>query len=134
MDKLLTINYYLNTHPNPDFQYTKLTLLLIGLLLVLGIALKIYRIKFTKDAIVKKMIKSYPGKFFTFATILLLLLFVREAGIPFISMRLWWIILFIYIIYWTVKVSICFGKDYKKRTKQAHFFKNRKKYLPRKKK
>ncbi len=134
MDKLLTLKYYLNTHPNPDFQYTQLTLVLIGLLLILGIALKVYRTKFTKDPIVKKIIKRYPGKFFTFATILLFLLFVREAGVPFISMRIWWIILFIYIIYWTIKVSICFGKDYKKRSNQAKYKKIKNKYLPRKKK
>ncbi len=134
MDKFLTLNYYLNTRPNPDFQYTKFALILIALLFVLGIVLKIYRSKYVKEVVLKKMLKKYPSHFFTFGTILLFLLLSREAGIPFISMRLWWFVLFIYIIYWSLKVCFTFGKEYKHRTTQAKKQHTKNKYLPKRKK
>lgn len=133
MDKFLTLQYYFS-HPSADFQYTKLTVVLIVLLFLLGIALKIYRKKYVKEAILKKMLKRYPSRFFAFGTILLLLLLVREAGIPILSLRIWWFALLLYIIYWAVKVCLNFRKQYRYRLKQAKMFDSKSKYLPKKKK
>jgi hypothetical protein len=134
MDKFLTLNYYLNTRPDPDFQYTKFAVLLIALLFLLSIALKIYRKKYVKEAVLKKMMKRYPGRFFTFGSILLILLLAREAGIPFLSMRIWWFALFIYIIYWALKVCLTFRKEYRYRTRQTQTRHSKNKYLPKRKK
>lgn len=134
MEQLLTLQYYLSTKPNPDFQFTKVTLVLIVLFFGIGIGIKIYRRKYAKDQIVKKMIKNYPGKLFMFGTILLFLLLVREAGVPIVSMRLWWFALFLYILYWSVKILLNFKKEYKKRSRQANKHSESAKYLPKKKK
>ena len=133
MERLLTFQYYFTPRPDPDFQFTKITLILIALFFVAGIAVKIYRKKYAKDQIVKKMIKRYPGRLFMFGTTLLFLLLVREAGIPFVSMRIWWFVLTIYIIYWAVKIMINFKKEYIRRMKQAGRHAIRAKYLPKKK-
>lgn len=134
MDKLLTLNYYFDPSPGADFQFTKLTLVLIILLFLLSIAIRIYRRKYAKDAVLKKMLKRYPGRFFTFGIILLFLLLSREAGIPYLSMRFWWFVLFIYIIYWAVKVSLNCKKEYRHRLWQAQSSDALSKYLPKKKK
>ncbi len=134
MEKLLTFQYYFATRPNPDFQYTKLTLLVIGLLFVLSIVLIMYRKKFTKDKVSKKILKRYPMRFFTFGVILMFLLLAREAGIPYISMRLWWLLLFIYIIYWSIKVCLGFSREHKKRSNKTESSRKKVKYLPKKKK
>lgn len=134
MERLLTLQYYFTPRPDSNFQYTKLTLLLIALLLIFSLAIKVYRKKHVKEAILKKMLKKYPNRFFSFALILLFLLVVREAGIPFLSMRLWWFLLFGYIIYWCIKVALNFKKEYHKRLTQTHHNKNYKKWIPKKKK
>ncbi len=134
MEKLLTLNYYLNTRPDPDFQHTKLTIIIIVLLFLLGFSIRIYRKKYAKDPVLKKLLKKYPSRFMGFGAVLLFLWLMREAGIPFVSMRLWWVILFIYVVYWAIKVGLNFRKDYYYRSKQADRNAVRKKYLPKKKK
>lgn len=134
MNNILTIKYFLESHPNPDFKYTKLILLLMGIFFVISIALKIYRRKYVKDEIVKRIIKHYPSKFFSFGVIIFLLLFVREAGIPFLSMRIWWIVLLLYIIYWGGKACLDFKKEYRKRSNKTAVSDIKTKYLPKKKK
>lgn len=131
---MLTVKYFLDARPGTDFQYTKYTLLLIGILFALSIAIKIYRRKYVKEDAVKKIIRPYSGKFFTFGVILLFLLFAREAGIPFFSMRILWLFLLIYIIGWIAKTCFGFKKEYKKRTKRMMAFDVKTKYLPKKKK
>jgi ABC-type multidrug transport system fused ATPase/permease subunit len=134
MDRLLTLQYYFTPRPDPVFKYTTLTLLLIALLIFLGIAIRVYRKKYVKDPIVKKMIKRYPSRFYIFAFILLFLLWAREAGIPYLSMRIGWFILFAVILVWAVKIALNFKKEYHFRSKQAHKNAQKGKYLPRKKK
>ncbi len=134
MERLLTLQYYFTPRPDPNFQYTKLTILLIALLVLFSLAIKYYRKKHVKDAVLKKMLKKYPSRFFNFSVILLLLLVVREAGIPFLSMRLWWFLLFGYIIYWCIKIALSFKKEYHRRLTQTHRNTNHKKWLPKKKK
>ena len=121
MERLLTLQYYFTPRPDPNFQFTKLTLLVVAIFFLLSFVLKIYRRKYAKDPIVKKMIKQYPGRLLAFGTVLLLLLILREAGIPYLSMRMWWIVWLLILIYWVVKLLINFKKEYRhriNRTKQ----------------
>ncbi len=134
MERLLTLQFYFTPRPDPNFQFTKITLVFIALFFVVGIVIRIYRKKYSKDQIVKKMIKRYPGRLFTFGTVLLFLLLVRESGIPFLSMRFWWFALLIFVIYWAVKILINFKKKYMRRMKQAGSHAVRAKYLPKRKK
>lgn len=134
MSRFLTLSYYISPRPDPDFQFTKLTLALIVCFFVLSIIIKIYRKKYAKDAIVKKMIKRYPGKLLLFATILIVLLLTREAGVPFLSMRLWWFLFLIVLIWWVLKIALNFKKEYKRRLKQVNKHAVKAKYLPKKKK
>jgi len=134
MNKLLTLQYYFNTRPDPNFQFTKLTVILIILFFALSIGIKIYRKKYAKDPIVKKMIKRYPGRLLIFGTALLFLLVVREAGLPFLSMRIWWIALLVFVIYWMIRSMVNFRKEYKRRLGQAQKHSDKAKWLPKKKK
>lgn len=134
MDKLLSLSYYLEARPNPDFQFTKLTFVLIALLLVLSFGLNFYRKKYVKEAVLKKLLRKYPSRFMYFALALLILLGFREAGLPYLSMRIWWVALFLYIIYWSVKVGVKFNKEYTERLSKASKKATINKYLPRKKK
>ncbi len=134
MERLLTLKYYFSTQPDPNFQFTKVTVVLIVLFFVLCVAIKIYRNKYAKDPIIKKIIKRYPGKLFMFGSILLFLLLVREAGVPVVSMRIWWFLLLIYVIYWAVKILLNFKKEYRRRSKQMNSHAVQSKYLPKKKK
>lgn len=133
MDRLLTFQYYFTTRPDPNFQFTKLTLFVIALFFLLSLAIKIYRKKYAKDVILKKMIKRYPSRLLTFGTFLLLLLFFRETGIPFLSMRILWVIWLLILIYWIAKTLINFKKDYLRRLNQAKQHAAKKKYMPKKK-
>lgn len=133
MEQFLTLQYYFNPSPNPDFQFTKLTLLLVGLLFLTGIGIKIYRKKRAKDAIIKKMLKRYPGHLSTFGIVLLILLLFREAGFPFLSMRIWWIAFLIFIVYWALKTTLGFKKEYKKRLHKTQKNAQRAKYMPKRK-
>lgn len=134
MNRLLDPQFYFHLRPDPNFQFTKITVALIILFFAISIAVQVYRKKYAKDPIVKKILKKYPGKLRLFAIILLLLLIFREAGLPFLSMRIWWFALLIYVIFWAVSILRSFKKDYENRLKKAKFKLSKDKYLPRKKK
>jgi len=133
MNKFLTLQYYFTLRPDPNFQLTKLVVVLIILLFISSIALQIYRKKYVKDKIVKKILKRYPSRLNAFGVVLLLLLLSREAGIPFLSMRIWWFLLLLLMIYWLSKTIFNFKKEYSKRLfrQKQNQFKN--KYIPKKK-
>lgn len=133
MERLLTFQYYFTPRPDPNFQFTKLTLLVIAIFFLLSFALKIYRKKYAKDPITKKIIKRYPGRLLTFGTVLLLLLSFREAGIPYLSMRIWWVIWLFVLIYWVIKLLINLKKEYRHRLNRAKQNAIKKKYMPKKK-
>lgn len=133
MSRFLSLKYYFVALPDPNFQFTKATLAIGILLLVAGIALGIYRKKYLKDAITKKLIKKYPGQLKTYGVLVLILLLVRETGIPYLSMRIFWFIILAFFLYSLVKFLYTFKREYKKRLKQANKNQSTKKYLPKKK-
>ena len=133
MDKFLTLKYFFTPRPDPNFQFTK-WMLAIGLILIItGIVLSFYRKKYLKDQITKKLIKKYPAHLRIYGILTLILLLVRETGIPYLSMRIWWFVLGGFFIYSLLKFLLTFKKEYQKRLVKAQKQGIVKKYLPRKK-
>ena len=133
MDKFLKLSYYFSARPDPDFHFTKLTLLVAGLFLLAALAIRIWRRKYAKDEVLRKMLKRYPGPLVTFSLALLVLLLFREGGIPLFSMRIWWVILIAIFAYWAVRNLMGLNKEYLERKKQLHHHQAQAKYLPKKK-
>jgi hypothetical protein len=130
----LTPYYYIDPIPSTYYQYSKVTFA-VGLIIILaGIALHIYRKKYMKDAIAKKIVKKYPWKLEIYGAILLALLFFREQGIPYLSMRLLWVIWALAFAYTILKNALNYKKEYEKRSKVKNKNEAKKKYLPKKKK
>ncbi len=132
--RLFTLGFYLNPLPNPDFQYSKLTLTLCLLLILGGIGLYYYRTKQLKEKKLKKLLKPYSGKLINYGFIALALLFFRETGLPYLSMRLWWVVLLGFMIYSLVRFLQMYSakdKGFQVKEKKA---KPTDKYLPKRKK
>jgi len=133
MERFLNLRFYLAPLPDPNFQFTKLTLLIGLLLIIAGIAFGIYRKKYLKDIIAKKILKIYPGRLKIYGFLVLLLLVFREQGIPFLSMRLWWFVLLAFFLYTFIKLALKYKKEYAKRKERMRKNTIKKKYLPKKK-
>jgi len=134
MERFLTLKYYFVALPDPNFQFTKLSLAVGLILIVAGFVLAIYRKKYLKDIIAKKLVRKYPGLLKTYGLLVLILLLVRETGIPYLSMRIWWFIVAAFFLYSLIKFLYTFKREYSKRVKQASKNQTVKKYLPKKKK
>lgn len=134
MDKLLTLKYYFDTTPSSDFQFTKLVLLVVGLFFLLSLGVRIYRKKYCKNEIIRKMLRGYSGRFFTFGSILLFILLSRETGIPILSMRFWLFAFLLYVIIWALTVCFTFKKKYHSRAQHTEHRDTKAKYLPKRKK
>ena len=133
MERFLHLKYYFIPLPDPNFQFTKLTLL-IGLLLILaGFALGIYRKKYLKDEIAGKILKIYPGRLRLYGLLVLLLLLFREQGIPYLSMRIWWFVVLGFFLYTFLGLAFRYKKEYEKRITRVRKNQIRAKYLPKKK-
>jgi amino acid transporter len=133
MGKFLQFSYYFSPIPDSNFQYTKLTLAIGLFFLVFGIALSIYRKKYVKNEIHRKLMRKYPGLLRTYGTLIILLLLFRETAMPFLSMRMWWFLLGIFFLYSLFKFLFTYKREYKKRYEQAVKMHTIHKYLPRKK-
>jgi len=134
MDKLLTFKYYFDTTPSNNFQFTKIILLIVALFYLISLGVRIYRKKYCKNDIIKKMLRGYTGRFFTLGTILLFILLSRETGIPILSMRFWMFAFLLYVIIWALTVCFTFKKNYHKRAQHTEHHDTKAKYLPKKKK
>lgn len=134
MDKLLTLSYYFNTRPDPNFQFTKFTLALALIFLVGGVAFEYWRKKKLTDKIARKLLRPYSGKLIRWGALVLFLLACREYGIPYFSMRLWWLILFAWIAYQLIRLAVTYKKEYAARLKMTKKTAKVDKYLPKRKK
>lgn len=133
MERFLNLHYYFAPLPDPNFQFTKLTLLIGVLLLLLGFASGIYRKKYLKDNISKKILKPYPGQLRLYGLLILFLLVCREMGVPYLSMRLWWFVILAFFLFTFIKLAITFRKKYRNRSERVHKNATIKKYIPGKK-
>lgn len=132
MDRLLTFQYYFTPRPDPNFAYTKVTLGLVALLIVGALALKLLRKHKLKDDIWKKIIRPIPPRLFNFGLALLLLLLFRETGIPYLSMRLWWVLWGVLFLYVLLKLLFGCKNEYLKRSERHHLNARLSQYLPKK--
>lgn len=133
MDRFLNLRYYFVPLPDPNFQFTKLTLLIGALLILCGVAMGIYRKKYLKDSIARKILKLYPGRLKLYGFLILLLLLFREQGIPYLSMRLWWFVVLALFLYTFLSLAFRYKQEYSKRQKRMKKNAAKHKYLPRKK-
>lgn len=131
MNNFLSFNYYFTS--DYDFQYTKITLALAGILIFAGLGLSIYRKKYLKDKIAKKVIRPYAGKLYLYGFLLLTLLAFRELHISFLSMRIWWFLLLAFFIYTFLIFAFVYREEYRKRKARMKKNKGKDKYLPKKK-
>jgi small-conductance mechanosensitive channel len=133
MSKYLNLKYFFEIRPDTSFQYSTWMLVLVGLLLAVAILVKVFRRKAVKDEILKKILKRIPGPLFGFAIALLVLLLFRLSGIPFFSMRIWWIVLALVFVVWVIRSIVRMGADYRNWASEAKKKETRSKFLPRKK-
>ena len=135
MNQFLTLSYYFTPKPVSDFQFTKFTLGICLALLILGIVFEVYRKRGMTDKVARKILKPYPQKLIRYGVVALFLLAFREAGIPYLSMRVWWFVLAAFMIYSALKLAFTYKKQYRIRTEtQKTIVKKDDKYLPKKKK
>lgn len=133
MERFLTLRYYFIPLPDPHFQFTKLTLLIGVLLLLGGFALGIYRKKYLKDMIARKILKPYPGLMRLYGFLVLMLLVFREMGIPYLSMRIWWFVLLAFFLKSLLRFALGYRPQYSKRAEREKKKSGKDKYLPKKK-
>lgn len=134
MERFLSLKYYFIALPDPNFQFTKLTLAIGLLLLIAGFAGGYYRKYRLHDPIARKILKPYPGKLRNYGFLILFLLAVREQGIPYISMRIWWFIVLGFFLYSFGKLALTYRNQYAQRTHKQTQSSASEKYLPKKKK
>jgi hypothetical protein len=134
MERFLSLRYYFIPLPDPNFQFTKLTLAVGLILLIAGFVSAYYLKHKLKDPIAKKILKNYPGKLKIYGFVTLFLLGSRELGIPYLSMRIWWFILLVVFLYNAIKLGLSYKKDYEKRNNRLKKNQSKDKYLPGKKK
>jgi hypothetical protein len=133
MDRFLHLRYYFIPLPDPNFQFTKITLA-IGLVLVLaGVIAGFYRKKYMKDQVARKLLKKYPYRLTIYGLVILSLLACRELGIPYLSMRLWWFVLLFVFLYQFLWLACNYKKEYRKRQTRISKNAGTQKYLPKKK-
>lgn len=131
LTKLLNPKYFFAPIPNPDFQYATLLFIAGVILIVIGIGVRFY-LKSATDAVFKKMLKHTPRFFILFGGVLILLVLIRIAGIPYMAMRLWWLIYGLLFLYFALTRLSRFPKEYQSRLKKIAESEKQKKYLPRK--
>jgi hypothetical protein len=127
------LRYLFSARPDPNFHFTKLILAVVILMVLAGILIRIMRTKWVKDEIVKKMLKRYPDHLFSFAIALLVLLLFREAGIPLLSMRIWWVGYLVIVAVWAIKGGFKFSHEYRSRKSRHLEQESIRRYLPGKK-
>lgn len=131
MDKLLKPAYYFSIAPG-SFEFSKLTLAAVVLFFVCALAIRLLRRRMG-NVVLKKMVRRYPERLLVFGSILLVLLLFREANMPFLSMRIWFVAWGLWFVYWLVRSIFTFNKEYRKRLEDYHHTNSQNKYLPRKK-
>jgi len=120
----------------PDYSNPKVVLLLLvcGVLVVGSFALKRWR-KNKKNAVTKKLSRSWPSAAFWFGLIGLFLVVSRVEGISYVSMRVWWLVWFVTMgIYVGIQIKMYSMRNYEVLPKEQSADDPREKYLPKKKK
>lgn len=120
------------TNPSTDFVLWQWTVGIgLGLLVVSGIFSLLRK---TWSPVIKKMTKGYAKTLRWIGFSMLILTGLRLQGIPYFSMRIWWIVLFIVILLYIIREIRHWSRDYSTRVEQKEKKTIEKKYVPGKKK
>lgn len=130
MSRFFTLKYYFTPLPDPNFQYTKLVLGVAFLLIAGALVLGMVRRRKVKDEVLRKMLRPYGNVARTFGLLLLVLLFFREAGVPYLASRFWWVLWAGWLLYYTIKEAITFKARYHARVTSREQSAAKKSYLP----
>jgi amino acid transporter len=122
--------------PSPSFPYAKYAWGVSFVFLLLSIFLPVIRRR-VSDPALRKALKNKNWWCWYLAFFYSLLIFARFAQIPLVSMRIWWIVGFVFTLF----LGYLVYKEYKTHQTKNEFFQEKntkishiKKYLPKKKK
>jgi len=131
------ISNIFQTHPSTDFLYVNLAFFIVVCTFLASFVVALVRKKIIKDNCLKKSLRSLPNFLRWNALIMLIMTLSRIEGIPYLAMRVWWIVVFLVFCFFIFKVIkkyfICKNKV-QRYQKDNLVNKNINKYLPKKKK
>ena len=127
----------LQTHPETFFKFAAYTFAFAGIMFLGSFIVEHIRKHQINDEIAKKSLRSLPKAMRFVSIIALILTLARLEGLPYLSMRIWWIALILVFIIFEIYAFIKFRKNKQKHVLYATTNKNQEevtKYLPKKKK
>ena len=132
----LQISNLLQTHPSTLFIYANKAFAVLILLFIVSFVFEYFRRKFVNESY-KRVLRGVPSILRWLSLVMLIMTWTRLVGIPYISMRIWWFLLPLFIIYYFIHLWM----NYRAFQLKKHFFGSKvqtldtlKKYLPTKKK
>lgn len=128
---LITLNFWFNTNP-PSFVppvFLGLGILLIVIFIV-GIVIKWYGYKLRSNPPLHRVLSRIGRADIAIAVIGGFLYFVSYEQIQFVSMRFWWLLLFVAAIVWAVFIVLDILKRYPVEKKVRAERMEKEKYLP----
>ena len=132
----LSLSNLLQTQPSTYFQYTSFAIAFIVIMFFGSFILNYLRKKHIQDPVLKKTVRAIPKCMRWVSLIALILTLSRLEGVPYLSMRIWWIVLLLGMI----TFEIINWRKYFIRTKQKEKYagkidenNEKTKYIPKKK-
>jgi len=133
----LSISNLFQTHPSTDFKYVTIAFSFIIAFFLGSFILEYIRRKKLNNNSLKKALKFFPTAMWIMALIALVMTWTRLEGLPYLSMRIWWVVLLLFNVFFIYRII----KKYKNSENTKKHFSARvesqdslKKYLPKKKK
>jgi len=117
------ILYFFLPVPGRTFQYYTFVGILIGILIILGIILKVYIKKNKDDKAFRKLFKNFPRKLWIIAVLFGLYLIARYNYVPMLSMRLFFYIILVltgYLFYQIINAYLKTYPELKKTLSRNH--------------
>ncbi len=132
-----TFSNLFQTHPSTEFEYVVLAFSVIIIFFLTSFIFHYFRKKIIENKNFKKASNNIPSYLRWSALLMLIITWTRLEGIPYISMRIWWIVIFLVMLYLFIRVWINYVILESKQKKLSNDIKKqevRNKYLPKKKK
>ncbi|MBT4937194.1 hypothetical protein HON22_04730 [Candidatus Peregrinibacteria bacterium] len=132
-----TFSHLIQTHPSTDFTYAAYAFAFIMIMFLGSFILHFIRKKYIHNSSLKKVLRSTSSQMWWIALTALLMTWTRLEGIAYISMRIWWLVLVLIIIFliartWKKYIDMeCKKKRFEVRNIKGD---TKKKYLPKLKK